>query len=133
VISIDVKLNPDRPEHPRITYIEGQAQKEETFNQVLAITGDAPNALVVLGSLPGSNLRMELEFSLYSKIVPKGSYVIMEHTMYNGHPVWPGHGPGPWEAVRRALSMYSDFAVDTTMEKYGLTFNPEGYLKRIKD
>ena len=56
----------------------------------------------------------------------------MENTMFNGHPVFPGHGPGPWEAVRRILATNTDFAIDTRMEKYGLTFNPEGYLKRME-
>ena len=35
------------------------------------------------------------------------------------------------ENMRRILANNSDFAIDPTMERYGLTFNPEGYLKRI--
>ncbi|HYL51507.1 MAG TPA: CmcI family methyltransferase, partial [Acidimicrobiia bacterium] len=131
VISIDVELSPQRPEHPRITYLEGKSQGDEILQQVRDLVGPSPRALVVLGSQPGSNLRMEGEFRAYRDFVPPGSYVIMENTMYNGHPVFPGHGPGPWEAVRRILANNTDFAIDPTMERYGLTFNPEGYLKRI--
>jgi cephalosporin hydroxylase len=131
VISIDVNLSADRPEHPRITYVEGKSQSEETLQRVRDLVGPSPRALVLLGSQPGTNLRMEGEFRAYREFVPPGSYVIMENTMYNGHPVFPGHGPGPWEAVRRILANNSDFAIDPTMERYGLTFNPEGYLKRI--
>jgi cephalosporin hydroxylase len=75
---------------------------------------------------------MEAEFKVYSPLVPVGSYVIMEYTILNGHPVWPGFGPGPDEAVRRILADNSNWAVDTTLEKYALTFNPGGYLKRMR-
>ena len=95
------------------------------------IVGDAPHALVVLGSLPGTNLRIEGEFNVYEPLVPVDSYVIVENTIVNGHPVWPGYGPGPLEAVRRILSLHGEFAQDTLWEKHGLTFNPGGFLRRI--
>jgi cephalosporin hydroxylase len=132
VLSIDVKLSPQRPEHPRITYLEARPQDDETRDHVRTIVGGAPNALVVLGSQPASNLRVEREFNRYRDFVPVGSYVIVENTMFNGHPTWPGHGPGPWEAVRRILAMNSDYAIDPQAERFGITFNPEGFLKRIK-
>jgi cephalosporin hydroxylase len=131
VLSIDTQLSPQRPEHPRITYLEAKSADEETRDRVREIVGAGAHCLVVLGSQPVSNLRVELEFSRYRDFVHSGSYVIVENTMYNGHPVWPGHGPGPWEAVRRILATNTDFAIDPQMERYGTTFNPEGYLKRL--
>ncbi len=88
--------------------------------------------MLVLGSRPGSNLRIESEFEAYHDLVAVGSYVVVEQTIVNGHPVWPGFGPGPLEASKRILARHSEFAVDTTMERYGLTFNPGGYLKRLR-
>jgi cephalosporin hydroxylase len=131
VLSLDVKLAPNRPEHPRITYLEAVPQDPTTVERVRALVGTPPRAVVLLGSQPASNLRIEAEFNAYREFVPLGSYVIVEHTIYNAHPVFPGHGPGPWEAVRRILANNIDFAIDPTMERHGLTFNPEGYLKRI--
>ena len=58
---------------------------------------------------------------------PAGTFIRVE--MFNG---WPGFGPGPLEASKRILARHSEFAVDTTMERYGLTFNPGGYLKRLR-
>ena len=79
-----------------------------------------------------TNLRIEGEFKVYAPLVPVDSYVIVENTIVNGHPVWPGFGPGPLEAVKRILSQHGEFVADTTMEKYGLTFNPNGFLKRTR-
>ena len=132
VLSIDAQPSPTRVEHPRITYMEAVPQTEETQQRVRELIGQDARAVVVLGSQPASNLRMELQFARFSEFVPVGSYVIMENTIFNGRPAWPGHGPGPWEAVRRILAMNSNFAIDPTMERYGVTFNPEGFLKRIR-
>jgi cephalosporin hydroxylase len=131
VLSLDVKLAPDRPDHPRITYMEAVPQDERTVQRARELFDGPIRAVVLLGSQPATNLRIEAEFAAYREFVPLGSYVIVEHTMYNGHPVWPGYGPGPWEAVRRILANNIDFAIDPTLERHGLTFNPEGFLKHI--
>jgi cephalosporin hydroxylase len=132
VVSIDPHVADNRAEHPRITYIEGQAQEPDTFARVQQLVGDTPHALLILGSLPGTNLRIEGEFNVYGGLVPVDSYVIVENTIVNGHPVWPGFGPGPLEAVKRILAQHGEFVADTAMEKYGLTFNPMGFLKRVR-
>ena len=132
MVSIDPQLQENRAVHPRITYVEGQAQQEATLRQVRELVGDAPNALVILGSQPGTHIRMREEFEAYHGFVPPGSYVIMENTVNNGHPVWPGFGPGPFEAVRQVLAEHGNFAVDPKMERFALTFNPSGFLKRMR-
>ena len=78
------------------------------MRKVLERVGDAPNALVVLGSC-GSRPRMVKEFRAYSPLVPVGSYVVMEETIVGGHPVWPSFGPGPAEAVSLILNTRDDF------------------------
>ena len=95
------------------------------------IVGDEPNALVVLGSR-GGRQRMVQEFDTYEDLVPVGSYVIMEDTIVGGHPVWPSFGPGPGEAVKEILNNHHDFVADLTRERYTLSFNPGGYLKRVR-
>jgi cephalosporin hydroxylase len=50
----------------------------------------------------------------------------------NGNPVLPEFGPGPAEDVTRYLSLESfRFVVDASREKFHLTFNPGGYLRRV--
>jgi cephalosporin hydroxylase len=66
----------------------------------------------------------------YADVVTPGSYLVVEDTNLNGHPVESGFGPGPMEAVHAFLAERQDFAVDIDQEKFFLTFNPSGYLRR---
>lgn len=71
------------------------------------------------------------ELRTYSRFVTLDSYLIVEDTNINGHPVYLDFGPGPMEAVEEFLTENSQFFVDRTKEKLLLTFNPCGYLRRI--
>ena len=72
------------------------------------------------------------ELRIYSKFVTRGSYLIVEDTNINGHPVLPKFGPGPMEAVSQFLQENKDFVVDKTREKFYLTQNPNGYLIKLR-
>jgi cephalosporin hydroxylase len=131
VLSVDSRRPDDPPQHPRITYVQGTAHEAETVRRVNELVGIDPRGLVILGSC-GSHLRTINEFNAYQEFVPVGSYVVVEETIVNGHPVWPGFGPGPFEATKRILALHGNFAADPKMEKYALTFNPGGFLKRLR-
>jgi cephalosporin hydroxylase len=60
-----------------------------------------------------------------------GSYMIVEDSNVNGHPVFPDHGPGPMEALDEFMKSSTNFEIDKSREKHLITFNPKGYLKRI--
>jgi cephalosporin hydroxylase len=130
VISIDAAHVDDLPRHPRLRYVTGVAHAEATVAEVCDIVGDTP-ALVVLGSCT-DRPRTIAEFQAYARLVPIGSHVVVADTIVNGHPVWTGFGPGPAEAVKQILNTGGEFAPDPTMEKYSLTFNPGGFLKRVR-
>ncbi len=117
------------PKHPRLTYLKGDAISVETITRIRELVGDPPNALVIFG-LSGCDRLLRM-WDDYSSLVPVGSYVVFEETITNGNPVWSGMGPGPREATKEILKVSNDFIPDATMEKFGLTFNPGGYLKRI--
>jgi cephalosporin hydroxylase len=97
--------------------------------QVEALVGSG-SAFAVLGT-QGRRLGMIKEFEAVKPFIPVGGYVIMEETVLNGHPVWPAFGLGPAEAVRQILVEHRDFVADITMERYGVSFNPGGFLKRV--
>jgi cephalosporin hydroxylase len=130
VISIDIDPQPGLPEHDRITYLLGSSTAEEILEKVRADVGER-TAMVVLDS-DHSAEHIGNELRAYSPLVTVGSYLIVEDTNVNGNPILPGWGPGPREAVEEFLRGNDDFVVDESREKFFMTFNPGGYLKRVR-
>jgi cephalosporin hydroxylase len=129
VISLD-QWPRRRPTHPRLRFLTVAPQEPEAKEQVSAIVGPDPRAVVVLGSRSRRD-RTRREFELYAPLVPVGSYVIVEHTVLNGFPVDASFGPGPHEALRRLMNLHGEFLADSTRERHALTFNQGGFLRRI--
>ena len=71
------------------------------------------------------------ELRAYSPLVQPGDYLIVEDTNVNGHPLVPDFGPGPMEAVDEFLATDDSFEIDPAREKFYMTFNPRGYLRRL--
>lgn len=130
VITMDIEKKPDRPRHERIEYINGSSTAEEIVAGVREVVGDG-EALVILDSDHGKDHVLR-ELEAYNSLIKEGGYLIVEDTNVNGHPVLPGFGPGPMEAVEEFLKENRDFAVDSDKEKFYMTFNPRGFLKRIR-
>lgn len=130
VITIDIEANNTRPLHQRITYLRGSSTSKEILEKVREMTADAKKIMVILDSDHTKEHVLE-ELRAYHKFVPIGSYVIVEDTDIGGHPVRPDLSEGPMEAVEEFLKENEEFIIDKDREKFYLTFNPNGYLKRI--
>ena len=88
------------------------------------------NIMVVLDSWhTKEHVLRELE--LYANLVSVGSYLIVEDTHVNSHPVPWNWGEGPFEAVSEFLNKRNDFTPDENCERFNFTFNPSGWLKKI--
>ena len=72
------------------------------------------------------------ELRMYSPMVSRGGYLIVEDTHLDGIPTHPELGPGPYAAVLRFLREGGsrDFQQDFSREMMVLTFNPGGWLRR---
>jgi cephalosporin hydroxylase len=68
---------------------------------------------------------------LWHPVVSQGSYMIVEDTNVNGYPVRSDFGPGPMEAVNIFLDENADFQIDLQRQKFFMTQNPRGYLKKV--
>lgn len=67
-------------------------------------------------------------FKLYSSLVPVGGYYIMEDIIVqSGDIIYTGV-----EKACLEVAALPDWEIDRTCEKWGLTFHPKGWLKRIK-
>jgi cephalosporin hydroxylase len=113
----------------RVRSIPGDPEAAEVAAVVEGLCGDE-DALVVLARAPRAQVLAR--FERYAPLVPVGGYLVVEDTIVNGHPVWPGFGPGPMEAVRDVLAHGHGFQADRSFERYGPSFNPMGYLRRTE-
>jgi cephalosporin hydroxylase len=130
IVTIDVEVPEPRPEVARLTYLTGSSTAPEIIEQVQSHVEGDDTVLVILDS-DHSYHHVREELAAYSRLVTLGSYLIVEDTNLNGHPVAPLFGPGPMEAVTDFLQHNRRFAVDRRREKFFLTFNPNGFLRRV--
>lgn len=116
----------------RVHFIYGGSTNPLVVEKVKKIVGDAKRNLVLLDSWHSKD-HVKQEMAIYSPFVSVGSYMIVEDTHANGHPVpWQYENDGPYEAVEDWLKIHGDYWVaDYECEKHLMTFNPKGYLKRI--
>lgn len=128
VVTIDTEAR-EQPHHPRITYLTGSSTAPETLAAV-AERAQGKSPVMVLLDSEHKRDHVLAELRSYADFVTPGSYLVVEDTNLNDHPVLPGFGPGPMEAVEEFLQERDDFESDPSSEKFLLTFNPRGYLRR---
>jgi len=131
VLSIDTTEMQGRPHHERITYLTGSSTSDNILKNVKESTAKADRVMVLLDSDHKKDHVLQ-EMRNYCQFVTEADYMIVEDTNINGHPVLPEFGPGPMEAVQIFLAENDSFIIDVIREKFFLTFNPRGYLKKIK-
>lgn len=128
VITVDTAVKPNRPEHPRITYLTGSSVDPAILGHVRDTVG-THRAMVVLDSDHHADHVYD-EMIAYSPLVQPGDYMIIEDTNVNGHPAYPDFGPGPMEAVDKFLAERDEFIIDRRCERFLMTLYPRGYLRR---
>jgi cephalosporin hydroxylase len=134
IITIDIKASHVKPpHHDRINYIIGSSIDDTTVEKARQQIKPNEKVLVILDS-DHSRDHVYQELLKYGPLVSKGSYMIVEDSNIGGYPALKSYGPGPMEAINRFLadSRNDNFMVDDSKEKFYLTFNPKGYLKKIK-
>ena len=130
VVSIDIEpMREDYPRHPRITYLAGRSSTNPEVLVEVRERAKGGRTLIVLDS-DHSQSHVEAELEVYAPLVPVGCYLIVEDS--NIGRIRKDLMPGPLEAVERFLAQTSDFEIDRQREKFLLTFNPSGYLKRVR-
>jgi cephalosporin hydroxylase len=134
VIGIDIDITDEAiraaVQFPSIALIKGSSIDPDVIAKVRELV-NGRNALVILDS----DHKMEhvlREMQIYKEFVPLGGYMIIEDSNVNGHPVYPEYGPGPYEAIEQFFKINKEFEIDKSREKFLMTFNPNGYLRRIK-
>jgi len=130
VITID-KNPTETPAHPRITYVHGSSTDPAIVELIRGMAADK-QTMVVLDS-DHSAAHVLAELNAYADLVSVGQYLIVEDTNLNGHPVYKEYGPGPWEALQHFTNRDGRFEADRRREKYLFTFNPGGFLLKVRE
>ena len=131
ILTVDIEDFPGKPAHPRVEFLLGSSTAPEILERIRRSIRPGDKVMVTLDSDHHAP-HVAQELKLYSPLVTPGSYLVVEDTHFNGHPILPNWGPGPMEAVREFLASHTEFEPDRGREKFGMTFNPGGYLKRVR-
>jgi cephalosporin hydroxylase len=134
VIAVDVDLsfvhNKVR-EHPRIELLEGSSTDPEIVSHIRA-AAKGTRTMVDLDADHRAHHVLE-ELRTYSDLVSPDCYLIVEDSWFGGRPVREDAIPGPSEALDAWLAEAPPFELDRWRERYLLTQNPRGYLRRVPE
>lgn len=113
-----------------VTFVIGSSTDPKVVAEI-AEQVKGKRTLVILDS-DHSRDHVLKELESYAPLVNVGSYIVVQDSNVNGHPVFHKHGPGPMEAIKAFLASVKNFEVDAERERLLHTTNPQGYLKRVR-
>lgn len=122
--AIDEKVK----KHPRITLVEGDAINN--FTKIQKLIPVNASVLVIEDSSHTYDNTLNI-LRVYSQLIKPNGYFIVEDGICH-HGLNVGFSPGPYEATETFLQENVDFEADRSRESYLITWNPHGYLRRIK-
>lgn len=129
IMSIDINLQPNLPQHPRIDYLQGSSIDEQILAKVEAAVSEAKSVIVLLDADHKAPYKLK-EMQAYAQFVTPGSYMIAEDTCFDAYPAFPEYGPGPAQAVKEFMSDNTDFELDRNWERHMISFAPGGFLRK---
>ncbi len=133
VVSIDLFRDTFVAKHDRIIAVTGNSTDLNVIQKVHEIV-NGRSALVIQDADHSKEIVLA-DLNNYSDLVSLNGYFIVEDgiaDVFN-----PGNGvgrmiKGPLYAVEEFLAKNTSFIVDESKERYLITQNPKGYLKRIR-
>lgn len=134
ILSLDITHDHFLANHPRVTKITGDCSSPEVFESVKKITSGKKTMVIHDGDHTTPAVLRDLQ--LYAPLVTEGQYFIVEDghvDVFNPARVKASNlSDGPMKAVLQYLEKNAgQFEIDDSKERFLLTFNPRGYLKRL--
>jgi cephalosporin hydroxylase len=119
-------VHPDVRAHPRVTVLEASSTDPGVVEQVRGLA-EGKRVMVVLDS-DHKQPHVAEELRVWGDLVSPGCYLVVEDTAL-GTRYLPGWG-GSLAALEAWLPSHPDFERDPSREKFLVTVNPGGYLRR---
>ncbi|MGH9406306.1 MAG: CmcI family methyltransferase, partial [Terriglobia bacterium] len=131
VIGVDIDHSKFKVQHPRISLVTGDSSSPETLAAVKSLARGRTGLVIHDGDHSREHVLQDLR--AYAEYVSAGSYLIVEDTVIDLFRSGDGLGNinGPLKAVEDFVREDLRFRVDMERESFVLTFNPQGYLKRM--
>ncbi|MET2789164.1 CmcI family methyltransferase, partial [Mycobacterium tuberculosis] len=100
--------------------------------QIQRLKNEYPGKIFAILDSDHSMNHVLAEMKLLRPLLSAGDYLVVEDSNINGHPVLPGFGPGPYEAIEAYEDEFpNDYKHDAEREnKFGWTSAPNGFLIR---
>ena len=135
VLSVDIShkfLDPIAQRDPDILFVESSSVAPVIAEQIQRLKGEYPDKIFAILDSDHSMNHVLAEMKLLRPLLSAGDYLIVEDSNVNGHPVLPGFGPGPYEAIEAYEHEFpNDYRHDRGREnKFGWTFATNGFLIR---
>jgi cephalosporin hydroxylase len=128
VVTVDKDRYPNQPKHPRITYVVGDSIDEGVISQVARLRHPSMRTMVALDSLHTYE-QVKRELELYAPFVTPGCYLVVEDInpcLTQDESTWGTR------AAREFVAAHPEFGVDTSREKFLITCNTNGWLRRLQ-
>ncbi len=135
VLSVDVdlsRIDPRVKQEQAIEFFESSSTDAAVAARILALRAQRPGPVFFIVDSDHRKEHVLGELELLRGVTRTGDYVVVEDGNLNGHPVMPGWGEGPWEALEEYRRLHpDDYMRDEVREsKFGFTFAPKGFLVR---
>jgi len=112
--------------HPRITLLEGDAC--QMLEEVKTRLPDDPRILLFEDSAHTYANTLNI-MKAYRTFIQPGDYMVIEDTICH-HGLNEGPSPCGFEAVEDFLKFDRSFELDRQKENFGITWNPNGFVRR---
>lgn len=133
VISVDMDRSRFSAKHERIRVLTGSTTDPAIITQVSALCEG--KRVLVIHDAAHDKPTVLTDLRNYGKLVSVGSYLIVEDGFGDlfrpGTPVGTAED-GPLPAVEEFVGGHPEFVIDQSRERYLLTTNPLGFLKRVR-
>lgn len=121
VITFEISNSVIAPSHPRVDFIKTNCLIGVATHAVKKAIGKYGSKVLVIDDASHEKDAVIKALEMYGPFVSKGSYFIVEDT----------HVPATKEAVEEFLLKHPEYEIDENCHKFFLTFNPNGYLKKV--